>query len=97
MSNMVQLIEAETSAFWTEKEKMGSDLGATQGLASEDVVSPNYLAEFKKEKIDILASILLKPKGDMTTLPNQGQGDHRKTVQKSVLRFGIKSQQRVLA
>ena len=47
-SSMV-LADEEIAAFWTEKEKMGLDPDAVQGLADEDTASPIDLVELKKE------------------------------------------------
>ena len=46
-----------------------------QGLEDEDIVPPMNLAEFKKEKIEILATNIRKSKGDMTHRTNQENAD----------------------
>ena len=58
-----------------EKEQIGLDPDVVQDLVSEDIVSPMDLVEFKKEKIEMLASNLRKTKGNRMVHPDQAQDD----------------------
>ena len=78
------LADEETSTFWTEKEQMGLDTDAIQGLKCEAIASPMGLVEFKKEQIEILETSLHKPKGDRMSHPDQEKADPGKTTQSQV-------------
>ena len=63
---------------------------------SEDTVSPLDLADTEKEKIETLSTNLHKSKGIRTPHPDQDYTDECMTIPKPGLKFGIKSQQRML-